>query len=124
MSSHEQRTRQQRKSHRDRKRSSKKRKRRPFVRRTARQLSLTPVQLFRPSQLAEIFDCDPATIWRWRQSGVLPEFTRVGPGIEGLTGKQVKEILEGRGRARPPIRADRPRINDRRRHGDRNHIRD
>ncbi len=52
---------------------------------------LHPLQLFRVGRLAEIFDVDPSTIFRWRKEGVLPPFREVG-GVRGLTGEQITEV--------------------------------
>lgn len=54
-----------------------------------------PLRLYRVGRLAELFDVDRATIWRWRKSGVLPLFVKIG-GIEGLTEQQVQKLLEQR----------------------------
>src|SRR5689334_7462536 len=51
-----------------------------------------PLRLYRPSRLAELFDVDESTIWRWRIKGVLPAFTQIG-GIRGLTEQQVEQVL-------------------------------
>jgi hypothetical protein len=56
--------------------------------------ALHVLQLYRPGRLAQIFDVDESTIFRWRKSGVLPEFVEVG-GIRGLTGVQVQAVLDG-----------------------------
>lgn len=54
-----------------------------------------PFQLFRTKRLAKLFDVDKSTIWRWRQSGVLPEFVVIG-GVTGLTSEQVARVLAQR----------------------------
>jgi hypothetical protein len=64
-------------------------------RRLTRDLPLHPLQIFRRRRLAEIFDVDECTIWRWRQNSTLPPFVKVGR-VCGLTGEQVQEVLKQR----------------------------
>lgn len=52
----------------------------------------SPYKIYRTSRLAELFDVDASTIWRWRKRGVLPKFKRIG-GIEGLTEVQLADFL-------------------------------
>ena len=54
---------------------------------------LHALQLFRVGRLAQLFDVDPSTIWRWKRDGKLPPFKEVC-GIEGLTGQQVMTLLK------------------------------
>jgi predicted DNA-binding transcriptional regulator AlpA len=54
-----------------------------------------PFTLFRVNRLATIFDCDRATIWRWRRDGVLPEPISVG-GITGWTHSQIEHLIAQR----------------------------
>ena len=54
-----------------------------------------PFQLFRTDRLAQLFDVNESTIWRWRQNGVLPAFVEIG-GIRGLTSEQVAQVLAQR----------------------------
>jgi hypothetical protein len=42
--------------------------------------------------LAELFDVNPSTIWKWRKAGVLPPFKEIA-GVRGLTGKQLAKLL-------------------------------
>jgi predicted DNA-binding transcriptional regulator AlpA len=56
-----------------------------------------PFALFRTNRLAQLFGVRRETIFRWRKSGVLPPFTRIG-GILGLTGEQVARLLDQRQR--------------------------
>lgn len=48
-----------------------------------------PFRIYRTGRLADLFDVDPSTIWRWRRDGFLPPFAKIG-GVEGLTGIQVE----------------------------------
>lgn len=57
-----------------------------------------PFRIYRTDRLAELFDVDRATIYRWRQSGVLPPFVEFG-GIKGLTERQLAEVMQQRGAA-------------------------
>src|SRR4051794_12791008 len=52
-----------------------------------------PFKLYRVNRLAEIFDVNESTIWRWRQRGLLPAFVEIG-GIKGLTEQQLAEVIE------------------------------
>ena len=61
-------------------------------------LNPPPFELFRVGRLAELLHVNRATIWRWRQSGVLPPFVKIG-GVEGLTGAQVAQLLDQRSEA-------------------------
>jgi hypothetical protein len=54
-----------------------------------------PNRIYRPGRLAELFDVDGTTIWRWSKNGTLPQFVEIG-GIRGLTEQQVTELLEQR----------------------------
>jgi hypothetical protein len=51
-----------------------------------------PYALYRTGRLAELFDVDPSTIWKWRKTGVLPPFKEIA-GVRGLTGKQLAKLL-------------------------------
>lgn len=53
-----------------------------------------PLRFYRPTRLALLFDVDPSTIWRWEQTGVLPPFVDLGPGVRGLTEEMLKEHLD------------------------------
>jgi hypothetical protein len=60
-------------------------------------LSDRPLQIFRPSRLAKLLDVNPVTIWRWwKEDGVLPPPTQIGPYIRGWTRDQVAHLLRGR----------------------------
>jgi hypothetical protein len=50
-----------------------------------------PHRFYRVARLAELYDVDRVTIWRWRKSGVLPPFAKVG-SIEGLYEAQLPSI--------------------------------
>ena len=70
----------------------------------------SPYRIFRTNRLAELFDVDPSTIWRWRQDGTLPQFVKVG-GVSGLTEVQLAEVHEkllARASGRVRIRKKRP----------------
>jgi predicted DNA-binding transcriptional regulator AlpA len=54
-----------------------------------------PHRLYRVERLADLFDVDRATIWRWRKAGLLPPFVEIG-GVSGLTEEQVSEVLKQR----------------------------
>jgi predicted DNA-binding transcriptional regulator AlpA len=51
-----------------------------------------PLRLYRTVRLAKLWDVDPATIWRWRQQGILPPPVHVG-GITGWTEEQLKTVI-------------------------------
>ena len=53
-----------------------------------------PFRLYRPKRLAELFDVDRATIYRWRQSGVLPPFVEFG-GV-GAHEQQLQQVQQQR----------------------------
>jgi predicted DNA-binding transcriptional regulator AlpA len=57
-----------------------------------------PFRIYRTERLAELFDVDRATIWRWRINGTLPPFVEIG-GIRGLTEQQLGEVMRQRGAA-------------------------
>jgi hypothetical protein len=79
--------------------SSQERQRRVAERRKAFWVAVAanphPLRLYRAGRLAELFDVNDSTIWRWRKNGVLPKFAKVG-GIEGLTEVEVARLLEQR----------------------------
>lgn len=54
-----------------------------------------PFRLYRTERLAELFDVDPSTIWRWRKSGELPPPVEIG-GVHGWTEEQLREVIERR----------------------------
>ena len=54
-----------------------------------------PHRIYRPGRLAELFDVDDVTIWRWSRDGILPKYVEIG-GIRGLTEEQVTQFLEQR----------------------------
>jgi predicted DNA-binding transcriptional regulator AlpA len=51
-----------------------------------------PLNLFRPHRLAQLLSVDPATVWRWRKDGTLPEPVVIG-GIKGWTEDQLRHLL-------------------------------
>jgi predicted DNA-binding transcriptional regulator AlpA len=51
------------------------------------------LMLFRTQRLAALLDVNPATIWRWRRSGVLPPPVAIG-SIHGWTSEQVAALLQ------------------------------
>lgn len=54
-----------------------------------------PFRLYRVGRLAELLDVNASTIWRWRQSGVLPPPVEIG-GIHGWTEQQIAELMQRR----------------------------
>lgn len=60
--------------------------------------AIHPLQIYRSGRLAQLFDTDKSTIWRWRKDGTLPPFTKIG-GVEGLTGQQLLDLYAGCGEA-------------------------
>jgi predicted DNA-binding transcriptional regulator AlpA len=66
------------------------------LRRLPRDDSSNSLRLIRPGRLAALLDVDPATIWRWAQSGVLPPPVEFSPGVRGWTQQQIEELLEQR----------------------------
>jgi len=57
----------------------------------------SPFRIYRTHRLAELFDVDPSTIWKWRQNGTLPEPVRIG-GVHGWTEDQLEELFARRRR--------------------------
>ena len=57
----------------------------------------SPFRIYRTHRLAELLDVDPSTIWKWRQSGVLPQPVQIG-GIHGWTEDQLQELYARRRR--------------------------
>jgi len=55
-------------------------------------VNANPLRLYRTLRLAKLWDVDPATIWRWRQQGILPAPVRVG-GVTGWTEEQLKSVM-------------------------------
>ncbi len=55
-------------------------------------VNANPLRLYRTLRLAKLWDVDPATIWRWRQQGILPPPVHVG-GITGWTEGQLKAVM-------------------------------
>jgi predicted DNA-binding transcriptional regulator AlpA len=55
-----------------------------------------PFRIYRVKRLAELFDVDPSTIWRWTKSGVLPPPVQIGPTIHGWTERQLAPLMEAR----------------------------
>lgn len=51
-----------------------------------------PLRLIRTNRLAKLLDVDQSTIWRWRQTGVLPEPIQIG-GVRGWLQPQLEELL-------------------------------
>ena len=71
------------------------RKRRHDQRRlTSKKHQAHPLRLYRVGRLAELFDVDRATIWRWSKDGTLPPPIEIG-GIHGWTEQQVQTLLAG-----------------------------
>jgi hypothetical protein len=64
----------------------------------ARPHQANPFRLYRVGRLAELFDVDRTTIWRWERAGVLPAFVQIG-GVRGLTEAQFAELLKERSEA-------------------------
>ena len=59
-----------------------------------------PLRLYRSSRLAKLFGVDESTIWRWKQSGVLPPPAAKFPGFEAWTEEQlVDRVRQARGEA-------------------------
>jgi predicted DNA-binding transcriptional regulator AlpA len=54
------------------------------------------LHIIRPKRLAELFDVNMTTIWRWRKAGVLPPPVQIGPGIKGWTEDEIAELIEQR----------------------------
>jgi predicted DNA-binding transcriptional regulator AlpA len=57
------------------------------------------LRLVRTTRLAELLDVHPATIWRWKKSGVLPPTVRIG-GIEAWREEDLYDVLTSRRGAR------------------------
>ena len=57
--------------------------------------SATPhaFELYRTARLAELFHVNRATIFRWKRSGKLGPWVRIG-GVEAMTGARVAELLQ------------------------------
>jgi hypothetical protein len=55
----------------------------------------SPLKLIRPGRLAQLWDVDPSTIWRYRKDGILPPPVQVGC-IEGWTEDQLKAVMRPR----------------------------
>jgi predicted DNA-binding transcriptional regulator AlpA len=74
------------------------RRRKPVVaRRPLPPLPFNPLAIFRTSRVAQIFDCDASTIWRWwAKLKILPPPTEFSPGVSGWTGQQISEFQESR----------------------------
>jgi predicted DNA-binding transcriptional regulator AlpA len=51
-----------------------------------------PLRLYRTHRLAELFDVDPSTIWKWRQRGILPEPVQIG-SVHGWTERQLEALF-------------------------------
>lgn len=66
----------------------------------------SPLRLIRPSRLAQLLDCDPSTVWRWRQDGTLPP-PIVICGIKGWPEHELVKWLEARRKPREDARVDR-----------------
>jgi hypothetical protein len=77
-------------------RTKKIRRGRRHRRRRDEHFSASRFRLYRTYRLAELFDVHPATIWRWRQTGVLPEPAAKIGGIEAWTDAQIAPLIEQR----------------------------
>jgi hypothetical protein len=76
--------------------NNKRRKRRRQRRRRDAHFSASRFRLYRTYRLAELFDVHPATIWRWRKLGILPEPAAKIGGIEAWTDAQIAPLIEQR----------------------------
>jgi predicted DNA-binding transcriptional regulator AlpA len=54
-----------------------------------------PFKLYRPARVAELFDCDVTTVWRWRRKGVLPPPVKF-EGVVGWTHSDIADVLAQR----------------------------
>jgi predicted DNA-binding transcriptional regulator AlpA len=94
------------------------RKAREKAARKQRQLAATahhPLRLYRVARLATLLDVNEATLWKWRQRGILPEPVKIG-SIEGWTRQQIEYLLTPQGsadRAEAAPERVRPRANRR-----------
>jgi len=59
----------------------------------------SPYKLYRTKRLAELFDCDGSTIWRWRKTGILPEPAFQNGGITAWTEEQIAPLYKQLGAA-------------------------
>jgi len=66
-------------------------------RKAARDLQPNPMRLYRTYRLARLFDVDPATIWRWKQEGILPPPAVKFPGFEAWTEQQIAGVIAAQG---------------------------
>jgi prophage regulatory protein len=62
-------------------------------------------RIIRPRELADQIGLSPATIWRLRRRGDLPEPVRLSPGCVGWLKSQIDAWLERRLERRPGSRA-------------------
>ena len=52
-----------------------------------------PLRLYRTHRLAELFDVNPSTIWKWRKRGILPEPICFG-GVHAWTEPQLEALFK------------------------------
>lgn len=62
-----------------------------------------PLAIYRPGRVAEIFDIDEATVWRWwAKLKILPPPIEFSPGIHGWTHTQISKLIA----KRPPLTSE------------------